>query len=235
MKFCTDCKETKDITFFSKNKTKKDGLESQCKECRKKRRKEYVSKLETQEKIKAYRKKYQVENKEKLQMKNKEKWSTEDYKLYMKKYREENREIFRKSNRMHAEKNASKLRVKSHVNMAKGKGLLANWSEDEYREMMEYFDYKCAISGKKESLEVDHFIPLSTGYGGTHKGNLVPLNATINQSKAFLNPFEWIKGRSDKEKNNFKKVVSYLSEINKINVSDFERYVYKCYETKVEL
>ena len=37
MKVCSKCKEEKIINLFSKNKNYRDGLESQCKECTKKR------------------------------------------------------------------------------------------------------------------------------------------------------------------------------------------------------
>ncbi|AJI20743.1 HNH endonuclease [Priestia megaterium] len=231
-KLCTDCKQIKQIMFFSKNRTKKDGLESQCKECRKERKREYNSRPEVQEKIKSYRKKYQDTHKEKLQLKEKKRWASEEHRAYQKRYRINNRERFRKSNRMYSKKNKPALTVKFHVNIAKAKGLFSEWSVEEYKEMMEHFDHKCAITGKKENLEIDHFIPLSTGHGGTHSGNLAPLNASINQSKAFLNPFEWIKGRSDKEKEAFNKLVKYLANLNNLTVFEFKVYVYWCFDNK---
>lgn len=34
-KYCGSCKKTKSISLFSKNPTKKDGLQTKCKECQK--------------------------------------------------------------------------------------------------------------------------------------------------------------------------------------------------------
>ena len=39
-KFCPSCGETKPITEFSRNRTAKDGRQSECKACRNKRAKE---------------------------------------------------------------------------------------------------------------------------------------------------------------------------------------------------
>lgn len=44
MKICTICKENKDLVLFSKNKNKKDKLQSHCKDCNKKRSKLYYNK-----------------------------------------------------------------------------------------------------------------------------------------------------------------------------------------------
>lgn len=40
-KYCNKCKETKDLINFSKNKSKKDGLASSCKECTRKMQNNY--------------------------------------------------------------------------------------------------------------------------------------------------------------------------------------------------
>lgn len=57
LKQCTSCKLTLSISNFSKNKTRKDGLQSQCKNCRKlkwkteyaKNRESYLNKRKNQE------------------------------------------------------------------------------------------------------------------------------------------------------------------------------------------
>lgn len=55
-KICTNCKEEKEISFFGINKSKKDGLQFFCKECRKNESKQR----------KEYRKNYYMNNKEKI-------------------------------------------------------------------------------------------------------------------------------------------------------------------------
>lgn len=64
-KLCKCCNTTKEINQFNKNKSKKDGLSSECKECIKIYKKEY--RLKNVEKIKAGKKKYYEANKEKWQ------------------------------------------------------------------------------------------------------------------------------------------------------------------------
>ena len=64
MKACNKCKEEKELSEFYKNKSKKDGLSRECKECTKRRDKQYyqVNKEQIAERTKQY---YQA-NKEKF-------------------------------------------------------------------------------------------------------------------------------------------------------------------------
>jgi hypothetical protein len=88
MKKCYKCQEVKNESEFHKDRTKKDGLDSCCKECkkqydkerdskpeRKEKRKQYDSKPEAIEKRKQYGINYNAnpENKEKIKQSNK-KW-----------------------------------------------------------------------------------------------------------------------------------------------------------------
>lgn len=43
MKKCSKCKETKDCSEFSRNKSRKDGLHNYCRECDKEKRKHFYS------------------------------------------------------------------------------------------------------------------------------------------------------------------------------------------------
>ncbi len=75
-KQCTKCKIEKDFTEFNKNKRTKDGLHSQCKQCKK----EYRDK--NRDNISEYKKDWANKNK--------------DHKAeYQKKYREENKDKIR--------------------------------------------------------------------------------------------------------------------------------------------
>jgi lipocalin len=111
MKNCTTCKVEKPLDAFYKNKTKKDGVASQCKVCCKVSQKEY--RLKNKEKIAVQDKEYRLKNQEKLsvygkeyRLKNQEKIS-----VYDKEYNLKNQEkiaAYRKEYRL---KNKEKIAV----------------------------------------------------------------------------------------------------------------------------
>ena len=127
-KICTKCNCEKPFEEFYKNKNKKYGLESQCKECSKckskeyresnieyisLRNKEYVDK--NKEKIAEYKKEYYLENKEKIMKQSSEdkKWLSDDRKQYFKEYMAKNRDKFKKYNKKYASKNKNKIKEKN--------------------------------------------------------------------------------------------------------------------------
>lgn len=72
MKKCSICKEFKNESEFSKNKIRKDGLHTDCKDCANKINKTYREehKEEIKEKDRIRHKEYYEENKEKINKKN---------------------------------------------------------------------------------------------------------------------------------------------------------------------
>lgn len=127
-KICTKCNCEKPFEEFYKNKNKKYGLESQCKECLKckskeyresnkeyisLRHKEYVDK--NKEKIAEYKKEYYLKNKEKIMKQSSEdkKWLSDDKKQYFKEYTAKNRDKFKKYNKKYASKNKNKIKEKN--------------------------------------------------------------------------------------------------------------------------
>lgn len=60
MKFCNKCKETRLISEFSINKSKKDGLASYCKECCKKIQQNYYKQNTSYYKLKSLSKKKKI-------------------------------------------------------------------------------------------------------------------------------------------------------------------------------
>ena len=72
-----------------------------------------------------------------------------------------------------------------------GKGI----TSEQYKEVMSFFDWKCAYSGeklKKDTRTLDHIIPLKQG--GDHEiWNLVPMVRSLNSSKCAKDMLEWYK------------------------------------------
>jgi hypothetical protein len=86
-KVCIGCKQTKTYCEFTNDKSRKGGLNSTCKECKKtynkkynidnkieisKKQKEYNKKIEVKQKNKQYKIKYEEKNKDKIKVKRKE-------------------------------------------------------------------------------------------------------------------------------------------------------------------
>ena len=86
MKICSKCKEEKETIEFNKCKRNKDGLQSLCKECRKKWRQD------NKDKIAEYKKQYWQNNKEELSEKHKQYW--QENKEQKKQYYQENKEHY---------------------------------------------------------------------------------------------------------------------------------------------
>ncbi len=88
-KRCSKCKEDREISYFGKNGSKKDGLQDMCNECRKNYREE------NKELIKKQNQNYRVGNKEVLSHKRKQRYKRDRDKEseQMKRYREENKEL----------------------------------------------------------------------------------------------------------------------------------------------
>ena len=69
-----------------------------------------------------------------------------------------------------------------------------NFTKEQWLEMMEFFDWKCAYSGEKfnNNRTIDHIVPLSKN--GEHKAyNLVPMLKNLNSSKHTKDMLEWYK------------------------------------------
>lgn len=158
-KVCTKCKIRKPVSDFNKDKSKKDGYYSSCKECSKKSDKEY--KQNNKHKIDAYQKEYRQKNKEYFRQKSKEYYQLNKEKLKEDKarYRENNKEKIKAQQIEYRKNNPEKIRnhdLKSNHSI----------TLEEYNKMLDEQKGVCAICFKKEtdkesskkikSLAVDH-------------------------------------------------------------------------------
>lgn len=144
--------------------------------------KERVSKYNknNNDKIKERQKEYRKNNKNKLDKKHKE-WYDEN-KEYVLEYQKEYR------------KNNPHVKINSHN---KRRLLKENQrgeiTKEQWLEMMEFFDWRCAYSDiilSKETRSVDHIVPLNNG--GEHEiWNLVPMYKNYNCKKNTSNMEDW--------------------------------------------
>lgn len=180
IKVCTKCKRilVANEINFKKRKGGKYGLSSECKVCSNKRYKEW------RENNLEYDKERHLEwnNKNKKHIKN-----------YDKKRYQENREKILKRRKEYDEKNPEKVfnrhnRRRSRENN-QGNGI----TKEQWREMMEFFDWRCAYSGislDKNNRSVDHIMSLNKN-GENEIWNCVPMLISYNCSKHNKNMEDW--------------------------------------------
>lgn len=208
-KDCKTCKKVVPLSEFyainTEGKRRVGNVESNCKSCSRKYRQELEESDPTR--------------KERRLLMSRQ--HTQTYKV-------RRREV----DKAYRERNLDKFRVKDANRWARKRLLIDTLTEDQYNEITSLFKNKCALSDGTD-LTMDHFIPLSTGHGGTYVGNVYPLESSLNYSKQHLNPFEWIK-REDLqeriEKEKWRNLVEYLSGANGMTVGEYEKFVYWCFE-----
>ncbi|MGD6849612.1 hypothetical protein [Rossellomorea aquimaris] len=112
-------------------------------------------------------------------------------------------------------------------------------TEEEEELTMRDFEGKCALSGKTEGIELDHFVPLrwteealELGIGGTTFKNTIPLHTDLNKSKSSENPFEWISKARDRHSIDdllWSKAVDYIASKNDMTVEEYKNKVNECH------
>ncbi len=177
-KWCFDCGETKPADEFYKACGMRDGLSGRCRICEKRQASEW-------KKLNPGRNR-----------RNAKSWADKN--------KEKSREIARKSYWRHPEnRRANSIKwqkeinpMQARINFARRRARLiqadAGFSKDDWEEVVQLFDGKCAYCGdNQKKLMLDHFIPLNRG--GLHRhGNVVPACMFHNQSKKDRPPEDWV-------------------------------------------
>ena len=185
---------------FTTHPRGKYKLKSTCKRC--------IAEYDKQ-----HSKTYYQDNKEQRQQYNKQYYeqNKEQFKEYNKQYYEQNSEIIKQQNMQYYEqkKDICKQRKKNYYNTPQGQTVYFNSNVkrkqrkeeqgagitgEQWKEMMDFFDWKCAYSGKsisyKKNRSIDHIVPLVKG-GANEIWNLVPMYRPYNSSKQEKDMMEW--------------------------------------------
>ena len=209
-KRCKECdkiyrEENKEFILL-KQKEWRDNNKEYIKEKNKQYYEEY------KEELKEKNKQYYEEHKEEWSFKNKQyrEENKEFILLKQKEWRDNNKEIKRELNKKYYQEHKEELceyhkkwrennpeKVFNYHNERRNK--LENQgngiTQEQWYEMMEFFDWKCAYSGEKlggdsDKRTIDHIVALDNG--GEHEiWNCIPCYANYNYNKHTNNMLEW--------------------------------------------
>ncbi len=218
IKICARCKRilVANEMNFGKDKRIKNGLKGACKNCRRiegekyykenkdeinKKHKQYYE--ENKDVIKERNKQYYEENKDEINKKHKQyyeenkDWFKEYHENYDRQYYEENKEKIKEQSKKYREENPhiyfNSGNKRRQLEENQGEGI----TKDQWLEMMEFFNWRCAYSGiefswhnEERDRSVDHIISLNKG-GTNEIWNLVPMCMRYNNSKHTKDMLEW--------------------------------------------
>ena len=238
-KFCSKCKTIKEISFFSKDKKSKDGLNGYCRECIKKNREN--RKQQTKEYRKIYNKEHRDEINEanrayRLTHKEQHKEYNREYDRTHKDHRNEYAREWRKRSPDKARERQSRYRLKhldkikkynidlrkkhpehSRINtqrrIARIKEVASTLTVKEWVSIKKSFNGLCAYCGKEGKLEQEHFISVSKGGEYTHN-NIIPVCKSCNRGKSSKSFFEWYPKQPFYSKTRERKILKFLNYKN---------------------
>lgn len=162
------------------------------------------------------RKEYALKNKDRIRD-YKDEW-TKVNKGYTTKWREKNpeRNLLIEQNR--------RARIKS---------LPHELTSNQLNQINRHFGNKCALTGEKVDLHLDHVIPLKTGHGGTVCGNVIFISRQLNLSKHDANIFEWFDANRERfnlSQRKFDELIEYLAQLNDMSTQEYRAYVDWCFD-----
>lgn len=189
LKRCYVCACCKPYSMFNKDKQKKDGFASLCKECNSKKSLAWAAK--NKEKRRKISEKYRLANIEKcrqavvrsqkLNPETKKKW-VEDNKEKTKKYK---RDWYLR----HPEQNKT---IKA-VNKANRRGADGKHTQKQIAELLVSQKYRCVVCkcDIKKEFQRDHIVPIALG-GDNNITNIQLLCPTCNRKKSAKNPTDFM-------------------------------------------
>jgi hypothetical protein len=151
---------------------------------------------------------------------------------YEKERYEKDKEVHLARNKEWYSNNKSKARLIDQRRRARYRSLPNDLTDAQRKIMFVAQGNECILTGDSDlsKMDMEHFIPLSSGFGGTTWGNCYYMDSSLNYSKHNKNPFEWIRTqREDIQERFHKKLVPMLAKRNQMNVEEFTEYVNSCF------
>lgn len=204
LKTCTSCKQSFPATpeYFPRDKNKRDGLFSWCKQCKSASDKYYkrLPAKREQERQRKQSAEYRAYNRNYA----KSYWANPEKRVAIKAHRStpeyraldrDRAKVLRKKSRYRLLHNISSQRRRARIHT-----LDAHFTEVDWLACLDYFDHKCAVCGRPQGLwhklAADHWIPLNCSTcPGTVPTNIIPLCHGVggcNNSKGDRLPKEWL-------------------------------------------
>lgn len=216
-KVCTKCGgEPKPLTEYGADKRKSDGRRPHCKEC------EHLYKLAYKEKNPEYRRRYYEA-------------TSDASRQYSRKWAQDNPDLNKIRNSRWAANNKTKIRARD-VRRRTAKAYLPDavtWTE--WESTLTATKRRCSLTGTVSNIHMEHWLPIGIGHGGTHVGNIYPMQGTLNLSKSDTNPFEWFEAngqRFELTQSAFDALVWRLAHQNGLTPEEFRDFTYWCFANK---
>lgn len=186
------------------------------------KRKQSIYRKENREEINAKLKKYRKENVEKYHeytVRDREinsirhkRWNRENADQ-VKAYTIRNKDTIAENRRIYCKANKDKVNIRSHNYRAKKRELPSTLTIEQWKNVKQHFDNKCAYCGEQTSLAQDHFYPLHLG-GEYSVSNIICACIKCNGSKGARIFTDWYPRQPYYSESREKKILSYLKYIN---------------------
>ena len=174
MKVCSKCKQKKPFEGFNKERARKDGLRSQCKDCVKQYREQNKERFSEQQK------QYYEQNKERIRE-------------YNKQYREQNKESIRERNKQY--RRTPSGRFCDYKRNAKQRGIEFHLTEEQFES---FWQKPCEYCGAEiETIGLDRL----DSDGHYTIDNVVSCCWSCNKSKGRKTLEEWKKDLDNRKIN----------------------------------
>ena len=199
-KRCTRCLEWKADSAFYRDRTKLDGLKSQCKECRKLYKRDYRDRLRAKTNARL-RRTYKMIWRPKPQpairldrtpgFKRWRERTEARRRLYLSEYLQQWHTDNPAESTTWIKNNREAIRVNRQARRAEQANVTVNdLNPEEWEWLLEVFDHMCAYCGThSDHLTPDHIVPLAKG-GANPLSNVVPACPTCNSRKGARTPAE---------------------------------------------